>query len=100
MKAKLLLLILALLPLPTLASAFCPFELPPSGESNNRRLVNLNIVQYVELSKDELLLTYGGGNLGDGHRARIALKNPEEGVEMIQRMKQTASECDAVKAQR
>ena len=77
------------------APAFCLFELPPEGDGSSQRFVNLNIVQYVELNKDELLIAYGGGNLGDGHRVRIAFIKREEGMEIIRRLKQTADECGA-----
>jgi len=74
------------------SSAFCLFELP-SAPGGARRLINLGIVQYVELAGDELRIAYGGGNLGSGYEARLALKNEEQGLELLARMQKTAREC-------
>lgn len=76
----------------TTSASFCLFELP--GDGTVRRLINLGIVQYVELSRDELRIAYGGGNLGSGHEARLPLKTAEEGVALVRRMQQTARGCD------
>ncbi len=76
---------------PASSSSFCLFELPTSG--GTQRLINLGIVQYVELMPDELRIAYGGGNFGSGHDAKISLKTREEGIAIIQRMRQTAREC-------
>lgn len=74
------------------SSAFCLFEIPPvSGGA--RRLINLGIVQYVDLADDELRIAYGGGNLGSGYEAKIALKSKEQGLELLARMRKTAREC-------
>jgi len=71
---------------------FCLFELPGSS-SETRRLINLVGVQYVELSSDQLRIFYGGGNMGSGYEARIALKSREEGQDLITRMQKAAQEC-------
>ncbi len=71
---------------------FCLFELPGSS-SETRRLINLVGVQYVELSSDQLRIFYGGGNMGGGYEARIALKRREDGQDLIARMQKAAQEC-------
>jgi hypothetical protein len=60
------------------SASFCLFEVPDSG-ARARRLINLGIVQYVELTAEELRIAYGGGNLGAGYEVRIAVKNREQG---------------------
>ncbi len=73
------------------SSAFCLFEVPASG--GTRKLLNLGIVQYIDLSADEVRIYYGGGNLGGGHEVRIALKSRDEGPALIARMQKAAQEC-------
>ena len=91
-----LLLLTLISPLPSMAAegsgGFCLFELPDDG-SGKRRLINLTIVQFVELSKEEFKITYGGGALGSGYEAKVTLKSPEEGKAMLDRMRKTAAEC-------
>jgi hypothetical protein len=74
------------------SAGFCLFELPlPSAPV--RRLINLSIVQYVELTGEELRIYYGAGNLGNGHEAKMPLKSREQGLEILSRMRQTARNC-------
>jgi hypothetical protein len=73
------------------SAAFCLFEVPGSG--GTRKFVNLGIVQYLELTANEVRIYYGGGNLGSGHEARIPLKGQEDGPALIARMQQAAQEC-------
>ena len=78
---------------PAVGSAgFCLFEVPDSS-SRVKRLINLNIVQYLDLAGDELRIAYGGGNLGSGYEIRIPIKGREQGQQVIARMQQTAQEC-------
>ena len=74
------------------SAVFCLFELP-GGANGTKRLINLIGVQYLELSSDQLRIFYGGGNLGAGYEARIALKGREEGQDLIARMQKAAQEC-------
>lgn len=74
------------------SGGFCLFELPDDG-SGKHRYINLTIVQFVELGKDELKITYGGGALGSGYEAKVALKTPEEGKALLERMRKTAADC-------
>ncbi len=80
-------------PLPRLPSstAFCLFEVPAEGDV--QRLVNLGIVQYMELSKEDLRVFFGGGNLGSGHETSIRVKSRAEGLEWVARMQATAHDC-------
>ncbi|WP_131278349.1 hypothetical protein [Hylemonella gracilis] len=70
---------------------FCLFELPEDG--GKRRYINLNIVQYVELGKDEFKIVYGGGALGSGYESKFALKGPEEGKALLDALGKAAQAC-------
>lgn len=74
------------------STAFCLLELPAEGEGR-RRWVNLGIVQYLEFSRNELRIYYGGGNLGSGHEARIPLSGPTQLQETLDRIGATAANC-------
>jgi hypothetical protein len=71
-------------------SAFCLFELPGGDK---RLLINLAIVQYVEVARNEVKIAYGGGNFGSGHVARLPAKTPEERDALLARLKKTARAC-------
>lgn len=70
----------------------CLFELPDDG-AGKRRYVNLNIVQYVELGKDEFKIVYGGGALGAGYESKVPLKTPEEGQALLAELGKAAQAC-------
>jgi hypothetical protein len=70
---------------------FCLFELPEDG--GKRRYINLNIVQYVEVGKDEFRIVYGGGALGSGYESKFALKTPEEGKALMEQLGKAAQAC-------
>lgn len=74
------------------STAFCLFELPPDREGR-RRWINLGIVQYVEAEAQELRIAYGGGNLGSGHEARIAVAGVDDALALIERMRAAAARC-------
>jgi len=74
------------------SGGFCLFELPDDG-SGKRKYINLTIVQFVDLAKDELKIVYGGGALGSGYEAKVILKSPEEGRAILDRMRKTAVDC-------
>lgn len=76
---------------PPAANTFCLFELPREGDT--QRLVNLAIVQYVDITKEELRIYFGGGNLGSGHEARIAVKGRAEALDWVARMQAAAHDC-------
>lgn len=76
---------------PAGSSSFCLHELP--SKDGVTRFVNLGIVQYVELTRERVRITYGGGNFGSGFDADIPVKSREEGLETIKRIQQTAREC-------
>lgn len=73
------------------SSAFCLFPLPAEGAT--QRWINLGIVQYVEARADAVQITYGGGNLGSGYDARIAVKSADEARALLTRLRQTAEDC-------
>ena len=73
------------------STGFCLFEL--ASTSDKRVLINLGIVQYVEVLRDEVKIAYGGGNLGSGHDARVPFKSAEEANNLLSRLKQAASDC-------
>ncbi len=74
------------------SASFCLFEVP-SEESGKRRLINLPIVQYVETSRSEVRIYYGGGNFGAGHETRIAVNSAEQANTWLERLQQTAAAC-------
>jgi hypothetical protein len=74
------------------STAFCLYELP-SNEDGKRRWVNLGIVQYVEFSRNELKVYYGGGNLGSGHEAKFPISSTAQLEETLNKIKQTAANC-------
>jgi hypothetical protein len=73
------------------STAFCLFEVPLVSEK--RVFINLGIVQYVEVLRDELRISYGGGNLGSGHEVRVPIKNADEANALLHRLKQAAADC-------
>lgn len=83
-------------PMPGMAAdgsgGFCLFELP-KDEEGKRRFINLTIVQFVDVSKEEIKIVYGGGSLGSGYEVKVALKSPEEGRALLDRMRKTAADC-------
>ena len=74
------------------STAFCLFEVP-ADDNGRRKWINLGIVQYVELGRNELRLSYGGGNFGGGHETRMAVASPADGAALLDRIRQTAAAC-------
>lgn len=74
------------------SGGFCLFQLPDDG-SGKQRYINLTIVQFIELGKDELKIVYGGGALGSGYETRVVLSSPEQGKALLDRMRKTAADC-------
>ena len=74
------------------STAFCLYELPGQG-NGKKRLINLAIVQYVETTRDELRIVFGGGNLGSGYEAVIPLSSPDEASTQLQKMMDRARAC-------
>lgn len=72
---------------------FCLYPLPEDG--GKRRYINLHIVQYVEVDKDELKIVYGGGALGAGYDIKLALKTPDEGKALLDELSRVARNCAA-----
>lgn len=72
--------------------AFCLYELPAES-SGKRRWINLAIVQYVETTRDEFKIVFGGGNLGSGYEARFPVASPDEASGQLQKMLDRARAC-------
>ena len=70
----------------------CLFEIPDQGQGK-RKLINLTIVQYVEITRDELRIYYGGGSFGSGHEERIPLAKPDDAKLWLERMRKTSADC-------
>jgi hypothetical protein len=75
------------------STAFCLYELPGDNSDGKRRWLNLGIVQYVEFSRSELKIYYGGGNLGSGHEVRLPAATPAQLDETLNKIKQAAANC-------
>ena len=74
------------------STAFCLYEIPVD-ETGKRRWINLGIVQYVEATRTELKISYGGGSFGSGHDARIAVSSMEEAAAILEKMRRVAAAC-------
>lgn len=74
------------------STAFCLFEVPVD-ETGKRRWINLGIVQYVEATRTELKIAYGGGAFGSGHEAKIPVASMEEALTMLEKMRRVAAAC-------
>mgnify|MGYP007118344631 CR=1 FL=1 len=74
------------------ATGFCLYELPAES-SGKKRWINLAIVQYVEASRDELKIVFGGGNFGSGHEARLSVSSLDEASGQLQRMIDRSKTC-------
>jgi hypothetical protein len=79
-------------PVVTGSTAFCMHEIP-MDEAGKRRWINLGIVQYVEATRTELKISYGGGAFGSGYEARIPVASLEEALAVLEKMRKTAASC-------
>ena len=74
------------------STAFCLYELP-MDDSGKRRWINLGIVQYVEATRTEVKISYGGGAFGSGYDAKIPVQNMEEALTTLEKMRKVAAAC-------
>lgn len=74
------------------STAFCLYEVP-TDEAGKRRWINLGIVQFVEATRTELKISYGGGGFGSGHETRIAVGSMEEAQAVLEKMRRVAAAC-------
>lgn len=74
------------------STAFCLYEVP-TDESGKRRWINLGIVQYVEATRTEVKISYGGGAFGSGYDARIPVPSMEEALTLIEKIRKAAASC-------
>lgn len=79
-------------PLTPGSTAFCLYEIPVD-EGGKRRWINLGIVQYVEATRTELKIAYGGGFFGAGHEAKIPVASLEEALTLLEKMRRVAAAC-------
>lgn len=73
------------------SAVLCLYGLP--GKEGTTRYLNLAIVQHIELTKERVRLTYGGGNFGSGYDIDITVKSRDEGLDLIRHIQQTARDC-------
>ena len=74
------------------STAFCLYEIPVD-EAGKRRWINLGIVQYVEATRTELKISYGGGGFGSGHDVKIAVASMEDAAVILEKMRRVAAAC-------
>ena len=74
------------------STAFCLYEIP-ADEAGKRRWINLGIVQYVDATRTELKIAYGGGSFGSGYEARIPVASLEEALAALDKMRKAAASC-------
>ncbi len=72
--------------------AFCLFELP-ADDNGKRKWINLGIVQYIDLGRNDLRIYYGGGNFGGGYEEKIPVASAADGLLQLDRMRQMAAAC-------
>jgi hypothetical protein len=74
------------------STAFCLYEIPVD-DAGKRRWINLGIVQYVEATRTEVKISYGGGAFGSGYDSRIAVASLEEALVILEKMRKVAAAC-------
>lgn len=74
------------------STAFCLYEVPVD-ESGKRRWINLGIVQYVEATRSEVRIYYGGGAFGAGHDVRIQVNGVDEANTVLEKLRRVAAAC-------
>lgn len=79
-------------PPPGGSTSFCLYELPLE-EGGRKRWINLGIVQYIEVGRNEVRIAYGGGRFGSGYETRIPVASEEEAMHQVERMRKTAAAC-------
>ncbi len=74
------------------STAFCLYEVPVD-ETGKRRWINLGIVQYVEATRSEVRIYFGGGSFGAGHETKIVVNSMEEALSFIEKIRRVAAAC-------
>jgi hypothetical protein len=74
------------------STAYCLYEVP-ADEAGKRRWINLAIVQFVEATRTELKIYFGGGSFGSGHEAKIPVSSMEEAVAIMEKLRKAAAAC-------
>ena len=74
------------------STAFCLYEVPVD-ETGKRRWINLGIVQFIDATRSEVRIFYGGGAFGAGHDARIPVHGMEEALTILEKLRRVAAAC-------
>lgn len=74
------------------STAFCLYEVPVD-ETGKRRWINLGIAQYIDATRSEVRIYYGGGAFGAGHDARIPVNSMEEALGILEKLRRVAAAC-------
>lgn len=74
------------------STAFCLYEVPVD-DIGKRRWINLGIVQFVETTRSDVKISYGGGAFGAGHEARIPVASMEEALTVLEKLRRVAAAC-------
>lgn len=74
------------------STAFCLYEVPVD-DIGKRRWINLGIVQFVEATRSEVKISYGGGAFGAGHDAKIPVASMEEALTVLEKLRRVAAAC-------
>jgi len=74
------------------STAYCLYEVP-ADEPGKRRWINLAIVQYVEATRTEVRIYFGGGSFGSGHEGKIPISSMEEAAAIMEKLRKAAAAC-------
>ena len=74
------------------STAFCLYEIP-ADDAGKRRWINLGIVQYVEATRTELKISYGGGGFGSGHDVKIPVASMDDATVILEKIRRAAAAC-------
>ncbi|MBB5191228.1 hypothetical protein HNQ50_001951 [Silvimonas terrae] len=78
------------------AAPFCLWHAPWGKDMQGKpdRWLNLTVVQYVDVTDNDVHIVFGGGNLGSGHDLHIQVKNRDEAQKVLKDLNDTAKACD------
>ena len=72
------------------AATFCAWKIP----NDDKRWINLTVVQYIDVGDEDVRIAFGGGNLGSGYDIRIPTKSREDGAKILKAMQDASKQCD------
>ncbi|MDR3427213.1 MULTISPECIES: hypothetical protein [Silvimonas] len=78
------------------AAPFCLWHAPWGKDVQGKpdRWLNLTVVQYVDVTDNDVHVVFGGGNLGSGHDLHIPVKNRDDAQKILKDLTETARTCD------